>query len=201
MAKKRSPQTKKKIGGPKPPEGGPRPEKAAAVQEISRRLTESTVVLFAEYRGMTVGELAELRAGLRKADGNFKVIKNTLATIAAHQAGLDELEPIFAGTTAAAYGEGDPVALAKQLADFGKRVPALSLKGGVLEGRVLDAEAANALATLESREVMLAKAAGMLITPVQRLANLFAAPLQQLGALFAQLRDKQGSPEEAPAQA
>ena len=204
MAKaKRPPQTKKKLGGPRIGEGGPRQAKATAVADVQGRLQGSSAVVLTEYRGMTVQELAELRRSLREAGADYKVYKNTLATIAAHNVGMDELAPALEGPTAFAFTQGDPVIVAKRLADFAKRVPALVLKAGVLDGRILSSGEVGALSKLDSREVMLAKAAGMFLSPIQKLANLFAAPLNQLGSLFAQLRDKmpgeQPSPEAAVA--
>jgi len=156
--------------------------------------------MLTEYRGMTVHELAELRTSLRDAGADYKVYKNTLATIAARNAGLDDLIQALEGPTAFAFASGDPVVVAKRLADFAKKVPTLILKGGVLDGRILSAGDVGALSTLDSREVMLAKAAGMFLSPIQKLANLFAAPLNQLGSLLVQLRDKTpGEASEAPA--
>lgn len=191
MAKaKRPPQTKKKLGGPRVGENGPRQAKADAVADVQRRLQASSAVVLTEYRGMTVHELADLRRSLREAGADYRVYKNTLATIAALNIGLAELEPALEGPVAFAFTEGDPVVVAKRLSDFAKRVPTLILKGGVLDGRVLSAGDVSALSSLDSREVMLAKAAGMFLSPIQKLANLFAAPLNQLGSLLVQLRDK-----------
>lgn len=210
MAKaKRPPQTKKKLGGPRVGENGPRRAKADAVADVQARLSGSTAVLLTEYRGMTVHELAELRTSLREAGADYKVYKNTLATIAARNVGMDDLAGSLEGPTAFAFASGDPVVVAKRLTDFAKRVPALIVKGGVLEGRVLTTGEVGALSTLDSREVMLAKAAGMFLSPIQKLANLFAAPLNQLGSLLVQLRDKlpgeaapaAEQPAEAPAEA
>jgi len=202
---KRPPQTKKKLGGPRIGENGPRQAKATAVADVQERLQGSSAVVLTEYRGMTVQELAELRRSLRDAGADYKVYKNTLATIAARNAGLDDLTPALEGPTAFAFTHGDPVVVAKRLADFAKKVPALVLKAGVLDGRILSTDEVGALSKLDSREVMLAKAAGMFLSPIQKLANLFAAPLNQLGGLFAQLRDKmpaeQPSPEAAAPEA
>jgi len=199
---KRPPQTKKKLGGPRIGENGPRQAKADAVADVQQRLQGSSAVVLTEYRGMTVHELADLRRSLREAGADYKVYKNTLATIAARNAGLAELEPSLEGPTAFAFTEGDPVVVAKRLSEFAKRVPTLVLKGGVLEGRVLSAGEIGALSTLDSREVMLAKAAGMFLSPIQKLANLFAAPLNQLGSLLVQLREKlPGEQPSAPAAA
>src|SRR5688572_8501293 len=140
--------------------------------------------------------MKELRRVL--ADGaDFKVVKNTLATIAAREIGLEDLIPMLQGPTAIAYVTGDVAKVAKDLADFAKKAPALTLKGGIFEGTVLSAEQAKALSTLESRDVMLTKIAGMAVSPLQRAANVFAAGFNQLGAVLAQYKDKLAASEAA----
>lgn len=200
MAKtKRPPQTKKKLGGPRIGEGGPRRDKADAVADFQQRVSESSAVLITDYRGMTVHELADLRTDLRQAGGEYKVYKNTLASIAAKELNLDDLSSVFQGPSAFAFTSGDPVLLAKKLSEFAKKVPALVLKGGILDRKVLSAGDVAALGNLESREVMLAKVAGMMQAPIQQLANLFAAGFNQMGAVLVQLRDKlaEGAPPPA----
>jgi len=192
---KTGPKTKKKLGGARPAGGGPRSKKAEAVSTIKERFATGAVLL-TEYRGLTVAELAELRAALRGA-ADYKVVKNTLATIAAREGGLEDLIPLLEGPTAIAYVTGDVAKVAKDLADFAKKAPALTLKGGVFEGRVLNADEAKRLASLEPREVMLAKVASMAITPIQRAANVFAAGFNQLGAVLAQYKDKLAASEAA----
>ncbi|MEX2556368.1 MAG: 50S ribosomal protein L10 [Actinomycetota bacterium] len=196
MAKvKTGPKTKKKVGGPRPPEGGPRSNKVEAVATIKDRLN-SGAVLLTEYRGLTVQELADLRRALEGV-AEYKVVKNTLATIAAREAGHEDLIPMLQGPTAIAYVTGDVAKAAKDIADFAKKAPALVLKGGVFEGQVLSAERAKALSTLESREVMLSKLVSMAITPLQQAANVFAAGFNQLGAVLAQLKDDLAASEAA----
>lgn len=200
MAKtKRPPQTRKKLGGPRISEGGPRRDKAAAVEDFSQRLSSSGTVLLTEYRGMTVTELAELRTTLRDAEADYKVYKNTLASIAAKNLGFEDLVQHLSGPTAFTFPTGDAVVVAKKLSEFAKRVPTLVIKGGLLEGKVLGADDVNALAKLDSREVMLAKAAGMFLSPIQQAANLFAAAFNQVGSLLVQLRDKLPADGAAPA--
>jgi large subunit ribosomal protein L10 len=192
---KSGPKTRKKIGGPRPPEGGPRANKAATVATVKEKLTSGPVLL-TEYRGLTVAELKALRNALA-GGADLKVIKNTLATIAAREAGLEDLIPMLQGPTAIAFVTGDVAKVAKDLAEFAKKSPALTLKGGVFEGNVLDAAQAKSLSTLESREVMLAKIANMAITPIQQTANVFAAGFNQLGAVLVQLKDKLAAAEAA----
>ena len=196
MAKiKSGPKTRKKLGGPRPPDGGPRAEKTATVETVKTRLTSGPVLL-TEYRGLTVVELKALRRALA-GGAELKVVKNTLATIAARAAGLEDLLPMLEGPTAIAFVTGDVAKVAKDLAEFAKKSPALTLKGGVFEGKVLDGAQAKALATLESREVMLTKIASMAITPIQQAANVFAAGFNQLGTVLAQHKDKLAASEAA----
>jgi large subunit ribosomal protein L10 len=192
---KSGPKTKKKLGGPRPPDGGPRSNKTATVATVKEKLNAGPVLL-TEYRGLTVAEIKALRRAL--GDGaELKVIKNSLATIAAREAGFEDLIPLLQGPTAIAFVTGDVAKVAKDLAEFAKKAPALTLKGGVFEGKVLDSAQAKALSTLESREVMLAKIASMAITPIQQTANVFAAGFNQLGAVFVQLKDKLAAAEAA----
>jgi large subunit ribosomal protein L10 len=185
---KTGPKTRKKIGGPRPPEGGPRSNKVETVANVKTRFAQGPVLL-TEYRGLTVADLKTLRRAIA-GGAELKVIKNTLATIAAKEAGLDDLVPMLEGPVALAFVTGDIAKVAKDLAEFAKKTPALTIKGGVFEGKVLDEKGAQALSTLESREVMLTKIASMSITPIQRAANVFAAAFNQFGSVLAQYRDK-----------
>lgn len=193
---KGGPKSKKKLGGLKN-EAGHRIEKVETVQWVAEHLQSSSAVFLTEYRGLTVTELADLRMALAKQAATYKVVKNTLARLAAKQAGLDDLEAMLEGPVAITFAGGDAVLAAKELNDFAKKAPALVLKGALMEGQIFDAAGAKRIATLESREVMLSKAAGMFITPIQQAANLFAAPLNKLGAALASYKDKLAASGEA----
>ena len=152
-----------------------RPEKTAVVDEISAKLTAADAAVLTEYRGLTVGELAELRATLRPADAEYKVFKNTLARRGAEAAGLAELVPLLEGPVAIAFVRGDAVVAAKALRDFARNNPALIVKGGLLGENVLDAAEVTALADVEPREVLLARLAGGFQAPLVKAAGLFQA--------------------------
>lgn len=152
-----------------------RPEKVAAVAEIRERLAESDAAVLTEYRGLKVGELAQLRASLRTAGTDFKIFKNTLARRAAEEEGLSELIPMLEGPTAIAFVKGDAVVAAKALRDFGKTNAALVIKGGLLATRVLNPADVGALADVEPREVILARLAGGFQAPLTKAAGLFQA--------------------------
>lgn len=172
-----------------------RPEKTQAVEEITGRFQEANAALLTEYRGLTVSEIAELRGALREADAEYKVLKNTLARIAVREVGLEELVGMLEGPTAIAFVKGDAVAAAKALDDAAKRFPVLVVKGGVLRGKIIDADQTKALASLEPREVQLAKIAMMMNTPLQQTVNVFAAALRDLGSMLAQVIAKKESGE------
>ena len=175
----------------------PKPDKVEAVREIAGRFREVDATLLTEYRGLTVAELADLRNELRKADAEYKVLKNTLARIAVREVGLGELVEMLEGPTAVVFCRGDVAAAAKALDEAARRHPVLVIKGGALNGRVFSAEQARALARIEPREVLLARVAGLMNAPAQQTANVLAALLRNLGSMLAQVRDKKESGELA----
>lgn len=174
-----------------------KPEKAEAVAEITRRFEEADAALLTQYRGLTVGDMAEVRRTLRDADADYKVLKNTLTRIAVRDVGLDELVGMLEGPTAIAFCRGDAAVAAKALDESARRFPVLEVKGGVLLGRVISAEQAKALATLEPRETQLGKIVMMLNAPVQQTVNVFAGLLRDLGSMLAQVVSKKESGEQA----
>ena len=176
----------------------PNASNVAEVEAIKGRLEGSVAALLTEYRGLKVAELGELRASLRGSSTEYRVLKNTLTSIAVREAGYEDLVALLQGPTAVAFVHGDPVQAAKDLAEFARTHPALVVKGGVMDGRVLDAAEVRQLATLESREVLLARMAGLLQASAQRTVNLLAAPLRQVATMTAALRDKRAE-EEGPA--
>lgn len=164
-----------------------RPDKVAAVAEIAEKFRGSNSAVLTEYRGLTVAQLTTLRRSIA-ANATYTITKNTLATIAAKEAGVGVGE--LSGPTAVAFVTGDPVEVAKGLRDFAKTNPQLVIKGGVLEGRPLSADDVKKLADLESREVLLAKTAGVLKASLNNAAYLFAAPLSKTARAVDALRQK-----------
>ncbi len=166
-----------------------RPDKAAAVAEMTEAFRGSSAAVLTEYRGLTVAQLKELRRALA-GNATYSVVKNTLSKIAARDAGLDTLEPMFEGPSAIAFVTGDPVEVAKGLRDFARTNPLLVVKGGVLDGKPLSADEIKRLADLESRPVLLAKLAGAMNGNLAKAASLFQAPLSQAVRLAEALRQK-----------
>jgi large subunit ribosomal protein L10 len=175
----------------------PNASNVAEVEAIKGRLDGSVAALLTEYRGLKVAELGELRASLRGSSTEYRVLKNTLTSIAVREAGYEGLVGLLQGPTAVAFVHGDPVQAAKDLAEFARTHPALIVKGGVMDGKVLGADEVRRLATLESREVLLARLAGLLQASAQQTVNLLAAPLRQVATMTAALRDQKE--EQAPA--
>ena len=166
-----------------------RPDKAAAVAELSEEFRSSNAAVLTEYRGLTVKQLQELRRVLG-TDTTYAVVKNTLTKIAAKDAGIDGLDDLLVGPSAIAFVKGDVVEAAKGLRDFTRANQALVVKGGVLDGKSLDADEIRRLADLESREVLLAKLVGAMQATTQNAAYLFNALPSQLARVLGALRDK-----------
>jgi large subunit ribosomal protein L10 len=177
-----------------------RPDKVAEVEQLTEQFRSSTAVVLTEYRGLSMAQLSQLRRSLG-GQVSYTVVKNTLARRAATAAGADVLVEEFSGPSAVAFVTGDPVEAAKSLRDFGKAHPALVLRSGLLSGRFLDATEVSKLADLESREVLLAKLAGLMKASASQAVSLFAAPLSQTARVVDALRAQveQNAPAEQPA--
>jgi large subunit ribosomal protein L10 len=178
-----------------------RADKAAAVAELKNAFESSSGAMLTEYRGLTVAQLSELRRSLGE-NARFAVVKNTLTKIAAREAGVaDELEQLLQGPSAIAFVRGDVVEAAKGLRDFAKANPDLVIKGGVIDGKPLTPEEITKLASLESREVLLAKLAGAMKASMGNAAATFNALPVKAAQLAEALRVKRESEGEAPAEA
>src|SRR5882762_4295844 len=169
----------------------PNAEKTTAVAEISEQFTNSSAAVITEYRGLSVKQLTDLRRALG-TETTYAVVKNTLTKRAAADAvAIDE--QLLVGPTAIAFISGDPVVAAKGLRDFAKANPLLVIKGGILDGKALSAAEVTRIADLESREVLLAKVAGILKALPTRAAGLFQAPLSQMARLAKALEEKKAA--------
>lgn len=185
----------------------PRPDKVAVVDELKQRFAETDATILTEYRGLDVSAMAQLRNSLREAGGEYKIYKNTLVRLAARDAGLD-IEDLLVGPTALAFvaqrsdgAAGDVAAVAKTLRDFAKDNQSLLIKGGVLGDKPLDSERIKTLASLPSRDILLAQLAGAFQAPMAKFAGLLSAvPRQFAYAVNALIQDRQASGETAPEQ-
>ena len=166
------------------------PEKVSAVAEITELFRESDAAVITEYRGLSVDQLKQLRRALG-SETTYAVVKNTLTEIAAREAGIDAFEGKLEGPTAIAFIKGEPVEPAKALRDFAKKHDQLVIKSGYFEGNPLSEEDVKKLADLESREVLLARAAGAMTASMSKAAAVFAAPLSKAARTVDALRAKQ----------
>jgi large subunit ribosomal protein L10 len=166
-----------------------RADKAAAVAEITEEFRASNAAVLTEYRGLTVGQLKQLRRSLGE-DTTYAVVKNTLTKIAAKDAGVVGFDDLLVGPTAIAFIKGDAVAAAKGIDTFAKENPLLVIKGGIMDGKILTADDIKKLAKLESREVLLSRIAGAANATLAKAAALFQAPLSQAARTIAALEAK-----------
>jgi large subunit ribosomal protein L10 len=166
-----------------------RADRQAAVAEIVDSFNGAAGAVLTEYRGLTVKQLQDLRRSLG-ANANYAVVKNTLAKIAATEVGIEGFDDLLTGPTAIAFIQGDVVEAAKGLRDFAKANPTLVIKGGVLDGKPLDAVQIGKLADLESREVLLGKMAGAMLASLSQAVYLLNAPLAQAARLAGALQAK-----------
>jgi large subunit ribosomal protein L10 len=155
--------------------------KKNVVTEISDKFKNSGSTVIAEYRGLSVAEVTELRRNLREENVELKVYKNTLASLAADAAGLSDLKGVLTGPNALVFG-ADETAASRVLAQFAKKHKALVLKGGIVEGKVVGAETIQELATLPNREGMLSMLLSVLQAPVSQFARAVNAVAEQKGA-------------------
>lgn len=177
----------------------PRPEKVQAVADIKERLEDAEAVFLTEYRGLSVKAVQELRKSLRESGADYKVVKMTLAKLAAGEAGVEGLDDYLLGPTALAFAKSDPVATAKALKEFSKANEVFVLKAGYLSGNILSPEEVSKLAEIEPREVLLAKIAGAAKAPLFKAAGMFGSFNRDAASMFNQLLTKKESGEFVPA--
>ncbi len=154
-------------------------KKAQQVSEVAEQFKNATSVVVVDYLGITVEQATNLRTELRNAGVQFAVVKNSILSRAAKEAGLEGMDDIFKGPSAVAFSNDDVVAPAKILADFAKKVEALEIKAGVIEGKVSSKKEIEALAKLPNREGLLSMLLSVLQAPVRNTALVFKAVADQ----------------------
>jgi large subunit ribosomal protein L10 len=158
----------------------PTQAKVETVDELKTRLDGVTTVLLAEYRGLTVLQLADLRKQLKAVSAEYKIVKNRLARLALTGSSLSTLSGNLKGPTGLVLAKGDPVSVAKALTTFARTNQALVVKVGVVDGQMLQPAGLKALAELPSRDALRAQIAGALQGPLASLVGLLQAPQRQL---------------------
>jgi len=182
-----------------------RSEKERVVAELADRLRSAETLMVADYRGLSMPEIEELRSRLLEAGARFTVVKNTLTKLAAEQAGTDQVLELIDGPTAIAFleADGDPVAVAKVLNETARAHDVLVIRGGILDGSIVGDADIKRLATLPPPDVLRAQFAGAVVGPLTTVVGLFTAPLRDLvGVIDARIRqlEEQGGavPEPEP---
>jgi len=176
-------------------------EKAATVDTITTRLKESSTAVLADYRGMTVGQMSDLRSKLRDGGIEMMVVKNTLARRAAKAAGYEQLNSELIGPIAMIFAGEDVSAPARILNEYIRANRKMVIKSGLLEGQLIKADAVVELADLPSREILLSRLLGAMQAPLGNLARVLQAPLSQFARTLDALRTQKEtqSPAAAPA--
>jgi large subunit ribosomal protein L10 len=174
----------------------PTEAKRETVAALREALSGSRTLIVSEYRGLTVKEIAEIRRALRKQDVSYRIIKNRLMRIAAEDSIGEALSPLLTGPTAIAFGN-DESTTAKAVIDATRPYRMVTITGGVLGDRAISADGVRSLASLPSREVLLATLAGGMQAPVATLAGLLAANIRNLGYALSQVRDQKAQAGEA----
>jgi len=183
----------------------PRAEKASVVKDVRERFDEAEAVLVTEYRGLDVTQMTELRNALRDAEAIYKIYKNTLVRRALEEGFPESFVDMIVGPTALAFADKNPGAAAKALKQFAAVNDALIIKGGLLNGEVLDEAQVRQLADLPSRDELLTSLAAGLAAPLQQMASMMNNLLSEMANLLQSLSDKspadpgaEASVEEAP---
>jgi large subunit ribosomal protein L10 len=176
----------------------PTAAKADTISELKDQLARATLVIVTDYRGLKVADLQTLRGNLRPTGAEFRIAKNTLTRIAAEQAGVDGLDSLLEGPSALVFAYTDPVQSAKAISDFVRTSRILAIKGGVMGERAVTAAEVEAIATLPSREELLAKLLGMLVSPMSRTVGVLSGPSRSMAYV---LNARAGQLEEAPSAA
>jgi large subunit ribosomal protein L10 len=168
----------------------PRPDNVQAVEDIKQRLDAAAAVFLTEYRGLSVPQQEKLRAGLREVGADYKIVKMTLASIAARELGLDDFAEGMVGPTGIAFAGTDSVGTAKALAKFSEEHELFVLKAGLLGGNLLSPEQVSALAKLPSKAELLSRIAGAMKAPLFGAAGLFQSFTRNAAGMMSQLLEK-----------
>jgi large subunit ribosomal protein L10 len=171
----------------------PKTGKVESVKKITEDLKATDIYYFLDYRGLTFAESTDLRTRLAKADASLRVVKNTLAKRAAADAGIEGLDDLLKGPTAIAYCHGDPVRAAKIIQDFIKEKKKAAIRGGKLQRSMLTTADFEVLATLPSRDQLIAQLVGAMASPLAGLANVLSGPIRGLVIVLAQVQEQKAS--------
>ncbi|NOZ62940.1 MAG: 50S ribosomal protein L10 [Calditrichaeota bacterium] len=167
-----------------------RPEKEKVVEEIAEKITQANGVYLADYKGLDVEEISDLRNKLREAEVEFKVVKNTLARLSVNKIGYEGLLPYLNGPTAMAFALADPLAAAKVLADFAKKNEKLQLKACIFDGTIYGEDRVKEIAQLPSKEQIHAQTVGMISAPLRSLVTVLNGMLASIVNVLDQIKEQ-----------
>lgn len=168
-------------------------DKVATVADLRERMDRARVMVLSDYRGMSVAEITALRRKVRESGSQMVVVKNTLARLAAREAGIKEMDELLTGPTALAFGYEDEITLSKLMVQFEKDYKQFDLKGGVLNGRMVPREGVLKLADLPSRQVLLGQVAGAFQAPIAAFANVLQGNIRNLVYVLEAVRGKKAA--------
>lgn len=175
-----------------------RVSKGAVVAELAEEFRTFDTMFVADYRGLDVSTITDLRNRLRDVDGRFRIVKNTLAKRAAEDAGRADLAELFTGPSAVAYAREDAATVAKVLQQVARETKLIELRGGLMDGEFVDADQVKEIANLPSREVILAMLLSAINAPMTQAVGVLAAPMRDIvGILDAYIEKLGGAPAEA----
>ncbi|MBO8158028.1 50S ribosomal protein L10 [Thermosyntropha sp.] len=168
-------------------------EKQKVVKEIEEKLQDATLVVFTDFKGLTVEEMTNLRGKLRMPGVQYKVLKNTMLRFALRNLGHEEVAEQIEGPNAVLFSKDDPAAPAKILYDFIKETKKLEVKGGILQGKPISADKVKNLADLPPREVLVAQVLGTMQAPIQGFVNVLNANITGLVRALDQIKEKKAA--------
>ena len=173
-----------------------RAQKQEHIDALKTTLSPAQGLFVMDFTGLTVGEVTELRRRVREANGNYRVVRNTLAKLALAETQHKALQQLLVGPAAVAYTSQDAVMLAKALADFAKAHDKLKFRGGLVEGQLLDAQQAKQVASLPSKLELVARLLFLLQSPMRRLVTALSAPVRGLAVSLHEIAKQKGTPDE-----
>lgn len=171
----------------------PSAKNTEALEQIKADLTDVQAVWVVDYRGLTVKESQELRRSIRESGAIMKVYKNTLMQIALKEMEMSEMDQVLSGPSAFIFADGDPVASAKTIRDFAKKNETLVIKGGIMDGGFVDADAVQKIASLPSREELIAKLLGSLQNPMSQIVRVLKGPAEKLARTIGAIADQKNA--------
>jgi large subunit ribosomal protein L10 len=174
-----------------------RNEKEAVIAEVAQLLAERENVIVSDYRGLTMGQLTELRAKLRESGAKVKVVKNTLGGIAADRTGRTAIKELLSGPTAVTFCGDDLVGAAKALSDFARTHPQLEVRGGLLQSSLIDAAGVRALASMPPRDVLVAQVVGTMVAPLTGFVTVLQGTISGFVRALNQVAEQRAAAGEA----